>query len=230
LSPNFADHDQNNAAIAARIVSINVSLIKSLQYRGKEVETGILKQPVHQPVFLRRLNLDGDRQADLRVHGGPDKAVYFYPHEHYEYWRSELQRETLPIGQFGENFTTEGLLESDVYIGNIYAIADARVQVTQPRAPCFKLSTYIQGGSGFAKTFLLSGRTGFYARVLQEGLIPPDSSITLLSEDPRRVSVEALNHLYYVDQSDTELASRALGIDALPVAWQESLKELIVGQ
>ncbi|HSC71578.1 MAG TPA: MOSC domain-containing protein, partial [Candidatus Methylomirabilis sp.] len=122
-----------------RLVSVNVGLPREVAAKGKRVRTGIFKEPVDGRVLLRTLNLEGDRQADLTVHGGPSKAVYAYPSEHYQYWRKELPDMHLPWGMFGENFTTEGLLEGQVHVGDRFRIGSAELMVTEPRLPCYKL-------------------------------------------------------------------------------------------
>jgi MOSC domain-containing protein YiiM len=210
-----------------QLISLNVSGIKTFEYRGKNVTTGIYKTPIHEPVMLRRLNLDGDKQADLKVHGGVHKAVYFYPHEHYATWQTELGRDDFQVGQFGENFTVTGMLETEVYIGNIYRIGDAHVQISQPRVPCFKLAHKMQTGGDFQKQFIATGRTGYYARVIQEGMVAPDSPITLIEQDPQQVSIYAMNHLLYLDSSDVELARCALKIQALAPGWYGSMEEIV---
>src|SRR6266540_1786999 len=150
-----------------KILSVNVGLPRDVSWQGKLVTTGIFKEPVNAPVMLRTLNLDGDQQADLTVHGGVSKAAYAYPSEHYGYWRPELPGMDLPWGMFGENFTTEGLLESELNIGDKFSIGSALVMVTEPRMPCYKLGLRF-GRADIIKRFLISERTGFYLAVLQE--------------------------------------------------------------
>src|SRR5260370_20195642 len=158
------------AEVKARmqIISINVGLPREVEWRGRLVETGIFKQPVAGRVRIGRLNVEGDRQADLTVHGGADKAIYVYPSEHYAFWQEELPDIDLPWGTFGENFTTTGLLESDVHIGDRFRAGSSELVVTQPRMPCFKLGIRF-GRPDMVKRFLRSGRTGFYLRVEREG-------------------------------------------------------------
>lgn len=151
-----------------KLLSINVGLPRVVISDGKPASTGIFKEPVAGRIILRTLNLDGDRQADLSVHGGPTKAVYAYPSEHYEYWKRELPEIKLPWGMFGENFTTTGLLEAELNIGDKFRIGSAIVMVTEPRMPCYKLGIRF-GRPDIIKRFLASGRTGFYFAVLQEG-------------------------------------------------------------
>jgi MOSC domain-containing protein YiiM len=150
------------------IVSVNVGRPKTVAWRDRDVRTSIWKTPVVGRVRLQTLNLDGNRQADLRVHGGPRKAVYVYPSEHYPYWRHQLPGVDLPWGAFGENLTTEGLLEGDVRIGDRVAIGSAELVVTQPRMPCYKLGVRF-GDEGMVTRFLASGRSGFYLAVIREG-------------------------------------------------------------
>jgi MOSC domain-containing protein YiiM len=210
-----------------QLLSINISLPKTIDYRGEQVQTGIYKEPVVEPVMLGELNLDGDGQADLRVHGGPYKAVYCYPFEHYAYWQQELDHgEPFPGGQFGENFTLSGLLETTVHIGDIFSVGDAVIQVTQPRVPCWKLE-HKMGVHKFVKRFADSERVGFYVRVLQEGLVEAGQPVTLIEANPQQVSIHDINHLLYVDHSDVHVAYRALQIEALSPGWRRSMKKVI---
>jgi MOSC domain-containing protein YiiM len=151
-----------------KLISLNVGLPRETTWHGRSVTTAIYKQPVEGRVALRKLDLDGDRQADLAVHGGPHKAVYCYPLEHYSYWKKELPDRGLTMGNFGENFTTEGFLEDSVHLGDRLAVGSAETVVTQPRLPCFKLGIRFQS-DGMVKRFLESKRTGFYLAVLREG-------------------------------------------------------------
>ncbi|MCI0709992.1 MAG: MOSC domain-containing protein [Chloroflexi bacterium] len=210
-----------------QLLSVNVSLPKTIDYRGEMVQTAIYKEPVTGPVMLHKLNLDGDKQADLKNHGGTYKAVYCYPHEHYAHWQQELGRtESFPYGQFGENFTLSGLLETTVHVGDIFSVGDALIQVTQPRVPCWKLENKM-GVHKFQKQFAKSERVGFYVRVLQEGLVEAGQSVTLIEANPQKVSIHAINHLLHVDQSDIDVAYRALEIEALSPGWRGSMKQLI---
>lgn len=160
-----------------KLVSINVGLPREVQWRGKTLRTSIFKAPVSGRIWVKRLNVEGDRQSDLEVHGGSDKAVYAYPAEHYAFWREELPGMTLDWGGFGENFTTEGLLEDTVHIGDRVRIGSAEFVVTHPRMPCFKLGIRF-GRQDMVKRFLRSGRTGFYMRVSQEGELTAGDAIT----------------------------------------------------
>ncbi|MGH7543379.1 MAG: MOSC domain-containing protein [Gemmatimonadota bacterium] len=205
-----------------RLLSVNVSLPKPVEHDGEVVWTGIFKEPVPGRVALRWLNLDGDRQADLSVHGGVDKAVYAYPVEHYDHWRRTLARE-LPFGQFGENFTVSGMLEAETSIGDVYRIGTALLQVTQPRTPCFKLGIKM-GDRRFLKPFLASGRTGFYLRVLEEGGVGAGDPIELVRADPAGLTVAEVLRLGYVDTEDIEGASRAAAVEALSEGWREWFK------
>src|SRR5205807_2612484 len=153
-----------------KLLSINVGLPQEIDWRGETVRTSIFKAPVAGRVRVTTLNVEGDRQSDLSVHGGSDKAVYAYPSEHYAFWRTELPGTELPWGMFGENFTTEGLLERKVYIGDRLRAGSAEFIVTQPRMPCFKLGIRF-GRPDMVKRFQRSGRTGFYLAVLQEGTV-----------------------------------------------------------
>ena len=208
------------------LLSVNVSLPKPVEHDGKTVWTGIFKEPVPGRVVLRRLNLDGDRQADLTVHGGVDKAAYAYPVEHYDHWRRALGRELPSFGQFGENFTVSGMPESSTSIGDVYRIGTAVVQVTQPRTPCFKLGIRM-GDRRFLKPFLASGRTGFYLRVLEEGMVGAGDEIELVSADPAGLTVAELLRIAYEDADDLEGARRAANVRALSAGWREWLADRV---
>lgn len=202
-----------------KLISIQVGLPREVNWRGRSVTTGIFKEPVEGPVTLRSLNLDGDRQADLSVHGGPSKAVYAYPAEHYEYWRKELPSTEMPYGMFGENFTTEGLTESEVNVGDRFRIGGAEVVVTEPRLPCSKLAVKF-GRTDILKRFLISRRSGFYFAVLREGEVRAGDSIERLGRDGNDVSVEDIVRLYAFDQDDLETMRRALTVETLPESWR----------
>jgi MOSC domain-containing protein YiiM len=180
-----------------KVLSVNISGPKPLAYRGETVMTGIFKTPAAGRVRVHRLGLDGDVQVDRRVHGGVDKAVYIYPHEHYAHWEKFLSRKDFAFGQFGENLTTLGLLEDEMRVGEQLRIGSVLLQVTQPREPCFKLMTKMNDFS-FAKPFLTSGRTGFYLRVLEEGELGAGDAIERVASDPaaptiREVVQEMIN-------------------------------------
>ena len=170
------------------LLSVNVGRPRSVVDRGRTVRTAIFKVPLLVRVRVGRLNIDGDRQADLRVHGGPDKAVYAYDLSGYTFWRKELAR-ALPFGQFGENLTVEGMPETEVHIDDVYRVGGAVLQVSQPRSPCFKLALKMELPR-FPRAFLASGRTGFYLRVVEEGEIGAGDAITLLERDPESLTVE----------------------------------------
>ena len=202
-----------------RLVSLNVGLPRLVSRNDTTVSTAIFKQPVAGRVMLRTLNLDGDRQADLSVHGGPSKAVYVYPSEHYEFWKEQLAGMDLPFGMFGENFTTEGLNEAEVNIGDRFRIGSAAVMVTEPRMPCYKLGIRF-GRTDIIKKFLASERTGFYLAVLEEGEVGAGDEIKLLERDGRRVTVRDITRLYARDKRNVELLRRALELEALPESWR----------
>jgi MOSC domain-containing protein YiiM len=180
-----------------KVLSVNISGPKPLTYREQTLATGIFKTPVTGRIRVHRLGLEGDVQVDKRVHGGPDKAVYIYPHEHYAHWKKSLSRKDFAFGQFGENLTTSGLLEDEVRVGDTLRIGSVLLQVTQPREPCFKLMTKMNDFT-FAKPFLTSGRTGFYLRVLEEGELGAGDAIARGATDPaaptiREVVQEMIN-------------------------------------
>ena len=202
-----------------KLISIQVGLPREVSWRGRRVTTGIFKEPVAGPVMLRTLNLDGDSQADLSVHGGPTKAVYAYPVEHYEYWRNELPEMQLPLGMFGENFTTEGLLEGEVNIGDRFRIGEAEVVVTEPRLPCSKLAVKFKR-TDMLRRFLQSRRTGFYFAVLTEGIVKAGDAIEPLRRDGNNISVEDIVRLYAFEQDDLETMRRAIRVETLPESWR----------
>ena len=206
-----------------KLHSVSVSQPKDVAYDGKTVRTGIFKEPVKGRVWLRKLGLDGDGHGDLAVHGGIDKAVYAYPIEHYEYWMRELERDELPFGQFGENFTVEGLLEGEVHIGDVFQIAGAQVQITQPRVPCFKLGLKMEC-STFPKHFLASERSGFYLRVIAEGNVGAGDPTERIKIDPARLSIKEIHHLHYFDNLNRQGIKRALDVPALSDSWRESFE------
>src|SRR6266849_9027002 len=187
-----------------KVVSINAGLPREVEWRGKSVRTSIFKQPVAGRVRVERLNVEGDRQADLTVHGGADKAVYAYPAEHYAFWREELPGMDLPWGAFGENFTTEGLIEDGVRIGDRLRAGSAELVVTQPRLPCFKLGVRF-GRPDMVKRFLRSGRTGFYMAVLQEGEVEAGDSVEVVARDEHAVTVADIVALYVADAPHQDL-------------------------
>ncbi len=176
-----------------KVLSVNVARPRSVPYLGRTVHTGIFKEPVPFRIRVGTLNLEGDQQADLSVHGGPDKAVYAYDLSGYEHWRRELSRE-LPYGQFGENLTVEGMPETEVWIGDVYRVGTALLQVSQPRSPCFKLALKMEMPT-FPRAFLQSGRSGFYLRVLEEGEVGAGDVIELVSREPDEVTVERMTRL-----------------------------------
>ena len=172
-----------------KLLSVQVGRPRTIPSPGRDpVRTAIFKDPVLFRVLVRRLNIEGDAQADLRVHGGPDKAVYAYDRSGYDHWRARLPEE-LPYGQFGENLTVEGMPESQVRIGDVYRVGGALLQVSQPRSPCYKLSLKM-GRPDFGKAFVASGHPGFYFRVLEEGEIGAGDAIELLEAGPRGATVE----------------------------------------
>ena len=209
-----------------RVISVNVGLPKDVAVRGETVRTGIWKSPIDGPVNVRHHNLDGDRQADLTVHGGPNKAVYAYPSEHYEYWRAELPDATLPWAAFGENLTTEGLLEGDVRVGDELSIGSAVLRVIQPRLPCFKLGIRF-GRLDMIKRFLRSRRTGFYFRVVTEGSLETGNAITLKRAPFPSVTIKEMVDLFVSGEPDHELLHRAAAVPGLPEFWREQFEELL---
>jgi len=202
-----------------KIISVNVGLPRLVLRNGEPVSTGIFKEPVAGRMMMRTLNLDGDRQADLSVHGGPEKAVYVYPSEHYDFWKRELPDMDLPWAMFGENFTTTGLFETEINIGDTFRIGTAEVMVTQPRMPCYKLGIRF-GRTDIIKRFLASERTGFYFSVLKEGEVGVGDEFELLEKNAAGVRVVDVTRLYSSDKENVDLLRRAIATEALPDNWR----------
>ena len=209
-----------------KILSVNVSLPKEIDFEGQEVITGIFKEPIEGRIMLRTLNLDGDKQADLTVHGGPDKAVYEYPIEHYEFWRKVYPDIEMPNGMFGENFTTEGLMEAQVNVGDVFRIGSSKVIATQPRMPCYKLGVKF-GRMDVLKKFLASGRSGVYFKVLEEGEVGTGDPIIQIKKDTNRVGISDIVKLYSSDRENTKMMRRAIKVEALPEGWKDYFYEQI---
>jgi MOSC domain-containing protein YiiM len=212
-----------------KLISVNVSPPKEIQYKGESVTTGIFKTPVPGRIMLRELNLDGDGQADLTVHGGVHKAVYVYPAEHYEYWKQKLGRHDLAYGQFGENFTVTGMLENQIHIGDIFRVGVALVQATQPRVPCYKLAIKMHMPQ-FPKLFMASARTGFYLRVLQEGEVGAGDLIERVQIDPEKMTVQEIFHLAYRDQENFAALNKTLRLAGLSPDWQSMFAERLAAR
>lgn len=207
-----------------KLISLNVALPRIVEYNGEPVATGIFKEPASKPLMLRTLNLDGDRQADLSVHGGVHKAVYGYPSEHYDFWRKELPEIELPYGMFGENFTTAGLFEDAINVGDRFRIGEAELIATQPRLPCYKLGIKF-GRSDIIKRFLKSRRTGFYFAVVKEGTVATGDKIDLLSRDPNDITIADIVRLFAFEKNDVETMRRAMKVAALPESWREYFRK-----
>lgn len=210
-----------------QLLSVNVSQPKAISYRGKTVRTGIFKEPVKGRVMLRRLNLDGDGQGDLNVHGGPDKAVYVYTVEHYDFWARALGRNDFESGQFGENFTVEGMPEERIHIGDVFRVGSALVEVSQPRVPCYKLGLKM-GSTRFIKQFLASGRVGFYLRVLEEGEVGAGDEIHRVRAGPEQMTIREIVRLAYFDPENVAGTQKAIRIPALSPGWREMFEERLL--
>ena len=206
-----------------KLLSVNVGLPREIEWNGKIVRTSIFKKPVSGRVRVAQLNLEGDQQSDLRVHGGIDKAVYAYPSEYYAFWREQLPDMELPWGVFGENFTTEGLLE-DTRIGDRFQIGSAEFVVTQPRMPCFKLGIRFNRPD-MVKRFLESGRTGFYFAVAEEGEVAAGDSIELLERDEHNVTVADVVSLYRRDATNQDMLRRVSELPSLPESWRDYFRK-----
>jgi MOSC domain-containing protein YiiM len=210
-----------------KLVSLNTGLPREVKWHGRSVTTGIYKEPVEGRVALRTLNLDGDRQADLSVHGGEYKAVYCYPVAHYDYWKRELPGRELPMGMFGENFTVDGFLENSLHLGDRLSVGSAEAIVTQPRLPCYKLGIRF-GSDQMVKRFLASRRTGFYLAVTREGDVGAGDDIKVIGRDANEVPVSEILRLYLAksyDDNDVAAVQRVLRVGAVPEDWKEFFRE-----
>jgi MOSC domain-containing protein YiiM len=211
-----------------KVLSVNVGLPRNVLYNGQIINTAIFKDPVKGPIMLRKLNLDGDRQADLTVHGGIDKAVYSYPVEHYDYWRKQFPDTDLKWGMFGENFTTEGLLEEAVNVGDQFQIGSAKLVATQPRMPCYKLGVRF-GRMDVIRRFMTSGRPGIYFKILKEGEVKTGDKIKNIKRDKNNVTVKDIVSLYisknHIDI--IEMMRRAIKIRDLPEGWRYEFEQKI---
>ena len=206
-----------------RLLSVNVGQPRLVIWRGKTISTSIWKTPVSGPVRVRSLNLDGDRQSDLSVHGGPDKAVYGYPSEHYAFWRQQLPGTDLPWGAFGENLTTEGLLEDRLCIGDRLRCGTAELVVTQPRLPCYKLGVRF-GRADMVKRFQQSERSGFYFAVVVEGEIQAGDAIELTATASERITVTDVVRAFTGSIDDPRLLATLAELQALPEGWREHFR------
>ena len=209
-----------------KIISINVGLPCEIFHEGRMIRTGIFKNPITGRVQVNAFNIEGDRQADLTVHGGASKAIYAYPVEHYEFWRRELPEVEFPWGSFGENLTIDGLLEKELNIGDHLCAGSVELIVTEPRLPCYKLNAKFMR-EDMVKRFLRSRRTGLYFSVAREGEIGAGDSIHFLSRDENRVSVADITRLYAFDRNDLGGMRRAAAVKALPENWRRYFIERV---
>jgi MOSC domain-containing protein YiiM len=202
-----------------KIVSINVGRPQEIFHEGRMIRTGIFKKPVQGRVRVNALNIEGDEQADLSVHGGASKAIYAYPVEHYEFWRRELPGVEFPCGSFGENVTLEGIVEKQIHVGDRLCAGTVELIATEPRLPCYKLNAKF-GREDMVKRFLRSRRTGFYLSVAREGEIAAGDALHVLGRDEHAVSIAEITRLYAFDRNDTEGMRRAASVPALPESWR----------
>jgi ferredoxin-NADP reductase/MOSC domain-containing protein YiiM len=209
-----------------KLISINVSLPKTIYHQGRRVNTGIYNEPVTGRVMVRKLNVDGDGQADLKVHGGVYKAVYIYDIENIRYWRKVLNRNDLTYGHFGENFTVEGMPDDRIHIGDVFRIGGVLLEVTQPRVPCFKLEIKMDL-PGFSRQFLASGRLGFYCRVMEEGEVGAGDAIERIQVGPEKITVWDFARLYYFDTRNVEKIRQILRVPSLPPGWNRAFGKLL---
>ena len=206
-----------------KLISLNTGLPREVIWHLRTVTTGIFKESVEGRIPLRKLNLDGDRQADLTVHGGEHKAVYCYPVAHYEYWRSALPGRKLPMGMFGENFTADTPLEDSIHVGDRFSVGSAEVVVTQPRLPCYKLGLRFELDD-MVKRFLASGRTGYHFAVVREGEVAAGDEMIRTAQNSSSLTVAEITRLYVTkrfDPDDISSVHRALQVAALPESWKE---------
>jgi MOSC domain-containing protein YiiM len=226
MQPSSLPHMESavESAVESVVESVNVGLPREVLWKGRQVVTSIFKEPVAGRVALRRLNLEGDQQADLRVHGGPDMAVYIYPADYYAFWRAQFPEMDLPWGMFGENLTIWGLQDDTVHIGDHLQVGSAQLVVRSPRMPCYKLGMKF-GRDDVLKLLFQNGYSGFYCAVLQEGDVAAGDPVTLLHRDERAVSVRDIVHLQGESRYDADLLRRAVAVEALPQNWRETFLE-----
>jgi MOSC domain-containing protein YiiM len=212
-----------------QIVSVNVGRPRTVRWKGRDVTTGIFKEPVEGRVPLRRLNFEGDRQADLSVHGGPAKAVYVYPLEHYAFWQDQLGVE-LPMGVFGENITVERApLEDEIALGDRLRAGTAELIVTQPRLPCYKLGLRF-GREEMVKEFLASGRSGYYLAVATEGSVAAGDPFEMLAPHAERIPISEITRVWARDRKDVSAIERLVAHDALPDDWRSYFQQTLSGR
>jgi MOSC domain-containing protein YiiM len=207
-----------------RLLSVNVGGPREVEWAGGTARTSIFKEAVQGRVAVSRHNLAGDLQSDLSAHGGPEKAVYAYPSEHYRAWRAELPGTDLPFGAFGENLTIEGLLEEEARIGDRLRVGTAEFVVTQPRMPCFKLGIRL-GSPGIVQAFQESGRSGFYLSVACEGDVGAGDAVSFVARDPHGITVADIVRLRAAKSPDRALLRRASELPALPESWRERFRK-----
>lgn len=210
-----------------KVISLNIGLPRTVRdAHGQDVLTSIFKSAVTGPRVLRRMNLDGDLQSDLTVHGGKNKAVYAYPSEHYDYWRAQLPDYEFVWGNFGENFTTEGFFEDHAFIGDQFRIGSATVKVAQPRMPCFKLGIRF-GRPDMVKRFWASRRSGIYFSVVEEGMVAVGDTFERVHEDERRISIADINRAYADPQENLTLLQRIVDLEVLPGGLHAEFSEVL---
>lgn len=206
-----------------KLLSVNVGKPIETEYKGKNIETGIYKQPVSEKVYVSREQVEGDGQADLVHHGGSEKAICVYPFEHYSYWEEKLQIQLKP-GAFGENFTVSGLDENEAHVGDIYKIGETRVQVSLPRQPCFKLAKKFEIDN--MHLFVMeNGYSGYYLRVLEEGDVKEGDDVTVEHRPTHGVTVSLINRLTYHDKQDRVGLEQAMLAKELSDSWYNKLKK-----
>jgi MOSC domain-containing protein YiiM len=212
-----------------KLLALSVGLPREVTWHNRVVTTGIFKQPVSGRLALRKLNLDGDRQADLTVHGGELKAVYCYPSEHYAYWKKEMPGRDFPVAVFGENFTTEAMFEDSICLGDRYRVGTAEVVITQPRLPCYKLGVRFRDDQ-MVKRFLVSKRSGFYVAVVEQGEVGAGDEIVLLWRDPRAVPVSEITRLFVTKDytaEDIAIIDRLNDVSSVPRDWKSYFAERV---
>jgi MOSC domain-containing protein YiiM len=210
----------------ARLLSVNIGLPQYVSWQGEKVFTSVWKAPVQGSVMVRRLNVDGDGQGDLSGHGGEHRAVLVYQKDSYEYWEQQLGRSDFSFGQFGENFTVEGLPDSEVCIGDRYRIGDALFEVTQPRVTCYRVGIRMDEPQ-MAALLVSHHRPGFYMRVLEEGEVGSGDEIVKIADGPERITVAEIDALLYLPGHPRDRLERALHIPALSSGWKDSLQTLL---
>lgn len=208
-----------------KVVSLNVGKVKEVTYDGKTIRTGIYKKPIQEPLEAKGINIEGDDQGNRKTHGGIDRAIYSYPMEHYSYWKKQYPTKELPFGMFGENLTTEGLLEKDVKVGDIFKIGTTKIMALQPRMPCYRLG-YKFDDEKIIDKFLETDYCGIFYRIIKEGKLQVGDEINLIKSDPDSMTIVEIFYLMQ-DKGTKDLIQKALNLEHLPDVLKKRFQKLL---